>query len=91
MPVQSRNDEIVYSERRRDFITYIGSRARRDSTGKFYYVSELLNIPEVRFQICLQEKVLNEIKDGKQESVKEVDEVITQVDEELKKRFDYKE
>jgi len=90
LPRDANFDNSVSDERERNFITYIGSKAQIDSAGKMI-VSNLLNNPEVKFQIQWQKARFFTRKLQKQETIKSVDAVIAQIDDELKKRFDYKE
>ena len=90
LPMQVEADNVVFNERRRDYITYIASKAQMDSTGNII-VSNLLDIPEVKFQINWQRGALHERKFHKQQAVQEINTVITKIDNELKNRFGYKE
>jgi len=89
LPAQVLADNMIYDERRRDFITYIGSKTRINSSDDLYYVSDLLNLPEVQFQIKWQRRMLKERKVHKQQTMQEIDFIITQIDKELKTRFKY--
>ena len=89
LPWQENSDKMVYEDRRRDYITYIGSKARIDASGT-RIVSDLLNNPEVRFQIQWQRGMLDERIRQKQETAQAVEEVINAIDRELEKRFKYK-
>lgn len=86
LPFQAEADDKIYGERRRDFITYIGSKARIDSSGRMI-VSEILDNPEVKFQIYWQKGMLHERKWQKQNLIEQVNMVMNQIDDELKKRF----
>ena len=83
-------DNILSNERQSSFMTYIGSKAQYDSSGKMI-VSNLLNIPDVKFQIQWQRGRLSVRKWQKQDTIKQIDAVIAQIDQELKTRFKYKE
>ena len=89
LPTQEYADKLMYDDRRRDFITYIGSKARVDASG-WWIVSEMMNNPEVRFQIQWQRNALDERGRQKQEAAQAVEEVINGIDLELEKRFKYK-
>jgi len=89
LPTQELADKMIFDERRRDFITYIGSKNRINSFDDLYYVSDLLNLPEVQFQIKWQRRMLKERKIHKQQTIQEIEEVIKEIDQELKMRFNY--
>jgi len=88
LPFQAETDKRTNEERRHDFITYIGSKVRTDSSGKMY-VSEILSNPEVKFQILIRKIFLNERKWQKQQLAQEVGNAINLIDKELKDSFDY--
>ena len=90
LPWDVSRDKSVFEDRQRDFVTYIGSKVRRDSSGT-WIVSDLLNVPEVQFQIQLQKDILYERKRQKQGTLQVVKGMITLIDNELKNRFGYKE
>jgi len=89
LPWQENADRLIYDERRRDGITYIGSKAQIDSSGRVI-VSNLLHLPEVKFQIYWQRNMLHERARQKQGEAQEVEKVITMIDRELETRFMYK-
>jgi len=88
LPLQVEDDNLIFDERRRDFNTNIGSKVRLDFSGKMY-VSEILNNPEVKYQIFWQKTNLQENVRHKKELSLWVEQVSTQIDQELKTRFKY--
>ena len=88
LPWRETMDKTLFDNRQRDFTTYIGSKAQIDSSG-IVYVSKLLNNPDFKFQIYMQRLLLKEMARQKQDLIRFVDDVITQIDQELKKRFSY--
>ena len=88
MPSQVEFDEQAFNERRQQFITYIGSIVRIDSSGHMY-VSDILNNPSVRFQIEWQRGFLGVRKHQKEMLLQEIERVIKEIDQELKNRFNY--
>jgi len=88
LPQREALDNMIFNNRLSEFTTYIGSKARIDSSGKIY-VSKLLNNSEVKFQIYKQRTLLHEMKSQKQDLLQMVDAVITQINQELKMRFKY--
>jgi len=87
-PKREYADQTIFNTRRQFIDTYIGSKARIDSSG-IMYVSELLDNPEVRYQMYNQKFILQEMMNQKKEMVQEIDDLIAQIDNELKKRFNY--
>ena len=90
LPWREAADKSVFDDRQHDFTTYIGSKARIDSDGKMY-ISKLLNNPDVKYHLFLQILMLKDMKRQKQGLIQEIDTVMTQIDQELKTRFKYKE
>ena len=88
LPMQVEADNVVFNERRQDYLTYIGLKAQTDASGRVI-VSNLLNVPEVKFLINWQREALNERKSHKQQTVQVIDTLMTQIDRELKTRFKY--
>jgi len=88
LPMQVEADNLVFNERRRDYFTYIGSKAQTDASGRAI-ISNLLNAPEVKFLINWQREALEERKSHKQQTIQVIDSVISQIDKELKTRFKY--
>ena len=88
LPMQVEADKLVFNERRRDYFTYIGSKAQTDALGRTI-VSNLLNFPEVKFLINWQREALEERKSHKKQTIQEIEEVIKKIDRELKTRFKY--
>jgi len=86
LPMQVEADKLVFNERRRDYFTYIGSKAQTDALGRTI-VSNLLSDSEVKFLINWQREALDERKSHKLQTIQEIDNVITQIDKELKIRF----
>jgi len=89
-PNRAGGDAALFSERKREFTTYIGSKVPIDSSGKMH-VSKLLNDPGVKFHIYLQKEYLHEMKSQKQELRQGIEKLMNAIDEELKNRFNYKE
>jgi len=90
LPWRETMDKTIFDDRQRDFTTYIGSKAQIDSSGKVY-VSKLLNNPDFRYHIFIQGLILRQMKDNKQYLITTVDKIVVQIDQELKKRFNYNE
>jgi len=88
LQIQVGHDESFFNERRQEYITYIGSKIQIDSSGKMY-VSEILNNPDVKFQIFFQRGALMENYQMKQDLLQEIEAVINEIDQELKTRFKY--
>jgi len=89
LPWEINKDEKTFDKRESNFMAYIGSRARIDSSGMMT-VSNLLNAPEVQFHIKWQKILLNiDWKYQRKEAIQEVEQVINEIDQELKIRFNY--
>ena len=82
-------DMLFFNEKRRDFITYIGSKAPIDSSGKML-ISDMLNTPDVKFQIMYYRRNYLEFHNMKQQLRQNVVNIIDAIDKELKTRFNYK-
>ena len=89
LPEQVSLDKTVFNERRQQYVTYIGSKAQMDSSGKII-ISDMLNSPDVKFQIKWQSVMLTSKKWRRQFAIQEIGRVINEIDRELKSRFDYK-
>jgi len=89
LPAQVSVEQMTFNERRQQYITYIGSKGRMDSSGKII-ISDMLNSPDVKFQIKWQFDMLYSRKWQRQSAIQEIDRVIKEIDDELKTRFDYK-
>ena len=90
LPWRESADKMIFDDRRNYFITYIGSKADMDASGRMI-VSELLNNPEVKYQIFHQRMMLTEMSKQKRELAEAINTVIVQIEEELTNRFKYKE
>ena len=80
---------FFFHGRQRDFNTNIGTKARIDFLGNIY-ISDILNNPEVKYQIFWQAILLKENKRHKKELSLWVEQVRDEIDQELKARFKYK-
>ena len=83
---QTEWDKSFYDERRQNFTTYISTRLQMDS---LIHISPLLNIPEVKYQMVLQNSWANEIQRQKQQLLQDINNVQNAIDKELKDRFNY--
>jgi len=81
-------DEFAHANRQ-DFVDYIGAKAV-DSSGKII-ISDLLNAPEAKFKIRNRQGMLSERQRLKWYIMQDIEQVITQIDRELKTRFNYQE
>ncbi|HEY2726224.1 MAG TPA: hypothetical protein VGI61_03560 [Parafilimonas sp.] len=88
LPDRQASDLIVFTERRNQYITYIGSKVPMAPEGNSL-ISGFVNDPGVRFEIMWQRNMVHEIKDQKLILVPEIKKVITEIEEELKNNFDY--
>ena len=92
LPAAVQNDNLIFDERRRDFIKYIGSKAQFDNSGNMeIYVSELLSNPEVKFQLFWQKTMLISRQNQLKQFQQQVEKIINAIDRELKTRFNYQE
>jgi hypothetical protein len=84
LPDREESDRIVFQERRNQYITYIGAKTPVGPNG-YSQISAFLDDPAIRFQIMWQGNMLNEIKQHKIKLVRQLRELITEIDGELKK------
>ncbi|WP_143305230.1 hypothetical protein [Chitinophaga vietnamensis] len=82
LPNRRNSDQLVFQERRNQYITFIGSKAPMGPKGNSL-ISGLLNDPAVRFQIMWQRNLLHEMTDQKVALKEEIKTLITEIDEEL--------
>ena len=87
-PTQVDWDHLLFNERRQGYIAYIAPKARIDSSG-ITYISDLLDIPEVKFQIKWQRYLIRENQSSKRELMRLVERIMGEIDKELKDRFGY--
>ena len=88
LPFQVEGDNSLFDNRQRDFNTNIGTKARIDFSGNIY-ISDILNNPEVKYQIFWQKILLKENERHKKELSLWVEQVRDEIDQELKARFKY--
>jgi len=88
LPFKVQASNQVFNDRQHDFVTYIGSKVRIDSS-KNMHISEILNNPEVKFQIYLQNIIFHSQKRNEKELINAIEFVINAIDKELKDRFGY--
>jgi hypothetical protein len=84
-PTYTALEKTVYDERQRQF-AIIGSKAPIDSSGTIH-ISDILNNPEVKFQIMYQKVALAEFKYHYHQYSQKVEEVIKEIEKELKENF----
>ncbi|MBV9960833.1 MAG: hypothetical protein JO072_01185 [Parafilimonas sp.] len=88
LPDRQASDLIVFTERRNQYVQYIGSKVPTGPQGNSI-VSDFINDPAVRFQIIWQRNMVHEIRDQKVKLIPEIQNVIKEIDEELKDNFGY--
>jgi len=88
LPDRQASDLIVFTERRNQYVTYIGSKVPMGAKGNSL-VSGFINEPGVRFEIMWQRNMVHEIKDQKLKLVPQIKNVIAEINEELKNNFNY--
>jgi len=84
LPDRQESDRLVFQERRNQYITYIGSKTPIGPDG-YSQISGFVNDPAIRFQIMWQGNMLNEIKQHKIRLIQQIRQLVTKIDEELKK------
>jgi hypothetical protein len=84
LPDREASDRIIFQERRSQYITYIGTRTPIGPYSNSL-ISGVLNDPAIRFQIMWQGGLLNEMKQQKIKLVKEIRDLIAEMDSELRK------
>ena len=82
LPGRAESDKIIFEERRTQYITYIGTRAPMGPAGNSK-VSGFINDPAIRFQIMWQGYLLNEMKEQKIKLVKQIRQLVAEIDREL--------
>ena len=88
LPDRQASDLIIFSERRNQYVQYIGSKVPAAPAGNAL-ISGFINDPSIRFQIMWQRNMVHEIKNQKIEVEQEIRKVITEIEVELKNNFDY--
>ena len=88
LPDREASDLIVFTERRNQYVQYIGSKAPTGPQGNSL-ISGFINDPGVHFEIIWQRNMVHEIKDQKLKLVPEIREVIAEIQKELKNNFNY--
>jgi hypothetical protein len=83
LPDRQESDRLIFSERRTQYITYIGSKMPIGPDGNSQ-ISNFLNDPALRFQIMWQGALLNEMKNQKTELVSQIRKLESEIDEELR-------
>jgi hypothetical protein len=83
LPDRQASDLLIFAERRNAYITYIGTKTPIGPHGDSQ-ISGFVNDPAVRFQIMWQGAMLDEMKEQKIELVKEIRQLIAEIDAELK-------
>ena len=91
LPGEINLDNIQSDLALKNFITYVGSKARIDFSSETMIVSNLLNAPDVQLFILSRKLGLAMRKDQKQETIEKIEGVINKIDRELKRRFNYQE
>ena len=86
LPMVKSMDKFA-DDNRQDLVTYIGAKAVDSSGNKI--VSNLLNAPEAKFKIKNRRDLLYERQGIKQFTRRNIEQAITQIDRELKTRFNY--
>ena len=83
IPFRENIDKNLFSQRSKDYDTYIGIKGIADSTG--VHVSGIINDPAVAYQITRYVSSFNERKQQQIELMKEIKDVIAEIDKELNK------
>jgi len=84
LPDRASSDQIIFQERRNQYITYIGTKTPIGANSNSQ-ISGFINDPAIRFEIMWQCTVLNATKEQKIELVGEIKELIAEIDKELEK------
>lgn len=84
LPDRQESDRIIFEERRKAFIQYIGTRTPI-GPDRNSLISGFINDPAIRFQVMWQGAMLNEIKQQKIGMVGEIRVLIKELDDELSK------
>src|ERR1700761_8991545 len=82
LPDRMESDRIIFEERRRQYITYIGTKTPVSPDGRSQ-ISGFVKDPAVRFQIMWQGALLNEMKRQKLLLVGQIRKLINEIDEDL--------
>jgi hypothetical protein len=83
IPFQENIDKNLFSQRSKDYDTYIGIKGIADSAG--VHVSRIINDPAVAYQIMRYVGSFNERKQQQIELEKQIKDVIAEIDKELNK------
>lgn len=79
LPDRQASDQMIFQERRSQYITYIGSKVPLGVQGNSL-ISGYLNDPAIRFQIMWQKNLLHEIKNQKETLKKDIQVLITEIE-----------
>jgi hypothetical protein len=83
LPDREASDRIIFQERRDQYITYIGTKTPIGPNGNSQ-ISGVLNDPAIRFEVMWQGALLSEMKEQKRNLMKEIRNLIAEIDSELK-------
>jgi hypothetical protein len=89
LPFTQKGDEMIFNERLNDYQTYIGSKTGYEpSTHAVPIAALLIKDPAVQFHVRKYGEYLNEATIHKLELKKNIENIISEIDKELKERFD---
>ena len=83
LPDRVESDRIIFTARRDQYITYIGTKTPVGPDGSSSQISGFIQDPAVRFQIMWQGAMLNEMKVQKVKVEEQIKRLIKEIDEEL--------
>ncbi|MDE1190880.1 MAG: hypothetical protein PW786_01880 [Arachidicoccus sp.] len=88
-PFIANNDESLFNSRRIDYKNIIGNKTGYNPFDHSVPIAEIIHQPDVQYQIRFYGSWLNEAKRHKKELKERVEEIIKEINTELKDRFDY--
>jgi hypothetical protein len=83
LPDRAVSDQVIFQERRNQYIQYIGTKTPMGPVGNSL-ISGFINDPAIRFQIRWQRMLLHEMKDQKIHMRDDISKLIEEIDRELR-------